>query len=151
MYSDDPKNLRKEYSDKMSNSRKYWKEVVNSLTNRLKGDIKDVIDVNAETISHRQSVVDEINIYSVRIYKLVTKIKVLSKQRYEFYATSYQVKTNGSEKLKLIEYDLAENQEFVNELDEHVNFLRETAKNLESLTYGVKNKIELNNILGGYK
>ena len=36
-------------------------------------------------------------------------------------------------------------------MDEHVNFLRDTSKNLEAINYSVKGKIELANILGGYK
>ena len=146
-----PQDKRDLYTKKMLDSTKDWKLIVINLTNRLKGDIKDVTDIQAEAISHRQSVVEEIRTYSVKIYKLVQKMKVLTKQRFEFYATSYQVKTSGTEKLRLIEADLSENQLFINELDEHVNFLRETSKNLESINYSVKSKIELANILGGYK
>jgi len=138
-------------SKKMIESKKHWKVIIQTLTNKLKGDIRDIVDLQAETISYRQDIVDDINMYSVKIYKLVQKIKVLSKARFEFYATSYQVKTSGTEKLKLIEADLSEYQLFINELDEHVNFLRETTKNLDNVNYGIKNKIELTNILGGYK
>lgn len=145
------KDSRKELSKKMIESTKQWKAIVDGLTLRLRGDIKDVIDIQAEAISHRQSVIEEVKIYSVKIYKLVQKLKILSKQRFEFYATSYQVKTSGTEKLKLIEADLSEYQLFINELDEHVNFLRDTSKNLDQINYTVKNKIELTNILGGYK
>ena len=78
-------------------------------------------------------------------------MKVLTKQKFEFYATSYQVKTSGTEKLRLIESDLSEYQLFIDELDEYVNFLRDTSKNLEAINYSVKGKIELASILGGYK
>ena len=145
------KDSRKELSKKMIESTKQWKAIVDSLTLRLKGDIRDVTDIQAESISHRQTVIEEVKIYSVKIYKLVQKLKVLTKQRFEFYATSYQVKTSGTEKLKLIDADLSEYQLFINELDEHVNFLRDTSKNLDQINYNVKNKIELANILGGYK
>jgi hypothetical protein len=50
----------------------------------------------------------------------------------------------------LIEADLADHQSFIDELDEHVNFLKDTSKNLESINYAVKERIELANILGGY-
>lgn len=143
------KDSRKILTKKMLESSKYWIAIVSDLTRRIKeGDIKKIIDIQAEAISHRQIVIDEIRIYSVKIHKLVQKIKVLTKQRFEFYATSYQVKTSGSEKLKLIESDLSEYQSFINELDEYVNFLRDTAKNLESINYSVKSRIELANILG---
>ena len=142
---------RKKISKEIIDSRKQWKAIVTNLSLRLKGDFKDVIDIQAEAISHRQSVVEEVNIYTVRISKLMKKMKILNKERFEFYATSYQVKTNGTEKLALINADLSDYQTFIDELDEHVNFLRETSKNLADVNYGVKNKIELANILGGYK
>ena len=151
MSETEEKDSRKEISKKMIDSTKQWKSIVNDLTKRLSGDIKFVIDIQAEAISHRQSVIEEIKIYSVKIYKLVQKMKVLTKARFEFYATSYQVKTSGTEKVKLIDADLSEYQLFINELDEHVNFLRDTSKNLEAINYSVKSKIELANILGGYK
>jgi len=142
---------RKKVSKEMIESRKQWGSVVSNLSFRLKGDFKDVVDIQAEAISHRQNVVEEVNIYTVRISKLMKNMKKLTKERFEFYATSYQVKTNGSEKLNLINADLSDYQTFIDELDEHVNFLRETSKNLADVNYGVKNKIELANILGGYK
>jgi Trp operon repressor len=141
-----------EFTKKMSESKKQWTAIVRILTNRLKNDnIKDVYDIQAEAISHRQNVVEEVNIYAVKIHKLSQQMKVLSKARFEFYTTSYQVKTSGTEKLRMIESDLSKNQLFIDELDEHVNFLRETSKNLESINYSVKGRIELANILGGYK
>lgn len=142
---------REFYEKKIKESKGQWQAIVDDLTSRLRDDIKGVIDVQAEAISHRQSVVDEINIYSVKVWKLVQKIKVLSKGRFEFYATSYQVKTSGTEKLRLIEADLSEYQLFINIIDEYVSFLRDTSKNLDAINYSVKSKIELTNILGGYK
>lgn len=152
MSDNDEKDSRRIFSKKMIESKQLWKATIKSLTDRLReGDVKFASDIQAEAISQRQSVVDEVNIYAVKIHKLNQKIKVLHKQRFEFYATSYQVKTSGTEKLRLIEADLSEQQLFMDELDEYVNFLRETSKNLEAINYSVKSKIELANILGGYK
>lgn len=142
---------RQKLQKKMSESSKQWIAIVNKLTGRLiHDDLKNIADIQAEAISQRQMVVEEIKNYSVKIHKLVQKMKVLTKEKFEFYATSYQVKTSGTEKLRLIESDLSDYQCFINELDEHVNFLRDTSKNLESINYSVKSKIELANILGGY-
>ena len=141
---------RKEMSKKMIESTKEWSAIVKNLSIRLKGDIKLIFDVKAEAISHRQSVIEEVKVYTVKIYKLVAKMKVLHKAKFEFYATSYQVKTSGTEKLRLIEADLSDHQSFIDELDEHVNYLKDTSKNLESINYAVKERIELANILGGY-
>jgi len=142
---------RKELSKKMADSTVKWTVIVDKLTLTLKSDVKYAVEVQADAISYRQHVTDEINIYAVKIHKLMQKMKVLHKQKFEFYSTSYQVKTNGTEKLRLIEADLSEQQLLVDELDEHVNNLRETSKHLDNISYAIKNKIELSNILGGYK
>ena len=142
---------RKEISKKMIESKKVWKATIKNLTEKLKGDVRFATDIQAEAISQRQNAIDEVNTYAVKILKLVQKMKVLTKQKFEFYATSYQVKTSGTEKLRLIEADLSEYQLFIDELDEYVNFLRDTSKNLEAINYSVKGKIELASILGGYK
>lgn len=142
---------RKNLSQEMVESKKQWNIVIKLLTAKLNGDIRGIAELQAEVISYRQNVTDEVNLYTVRIWKLVQKMKVLSKARFEFYATSYQVKTSGTEKLKLIEADLSEHQLLINELDEHVNFLRDSGKNLDNMHYAIKNKIELENIIHGYK
>jgi len=139
---------RKEINKKIVESTIQWRAIIKKLSDRVRGDLKDIVDVQAEAISQRQIISEEVKTYAVKIHKLVTKVKILSKAKYEFYATSYQIKTSGAEKLKLIDYDLAEYQGFINELDEHVNFLRDTAKNLDNINYAVKNRIELANILG---
>lgn len=136
----------------MNESTKKWKLIVVTLTKRItESNLKDIVEVQAEAISHRQTILEEIKLNSVRIHRLVQKMKVLTKQRFEFYATSYQVKTSGTEKLKLIEADLSEHQELISELDEHVNFLRDTSKNLDSINFSIKNRIEIDTILGGYR
>jgi hypothetical protein len=147
----DDKTKKLVETKKMNDSANLWKAKVKTLTEKLKGDIKYASDIQAEAISFRQDVVDEVKVYAVKIHKLMQKMKVLEKQRFEFYALSYQVKTSGSEKVKLINADLAAYQEFIDEMDEHVNLLRDTSKNLESINYAVKSKIELANILGGYR
>jgi hypothetical protein len=143
------KNSRTELSNKANESVRYWDAILANLTVRVREvSLKDIVDVQTEGINYRQIVSGEVKTYSVKIHKLVQKMKVLQKSKFEFYSTSYQVKTNGTEKLRLIESDLSEIQCFINELDEHVNYLRDTSKNLENLNYAVKNRIELANILG---
>lgn len=149
--SKDSETMRRELYKKMSDSTVKWTSIVDKLAIRLKGDVTNVVDIQAEAISYRQHVTDEINVYAVKIWRLDQKLKVLDKAKFEFYSNSYQIKTNGTEKLRLIKADLSEQQLLINELDEHVNNLRETSKHLDNISYAIKNKIELANILGGYK
>ena len=137
---------------KMSESSLMWSKINTDLAYNLKEcSLKEIPDVQADVLSKRQMVIDEINIYGVKVYKVKQKIKKLEKMRFEFYATSYQVKTSGTEKLRLIQSDLSERQMVMDAYDNHVDFLRECRSELESLNYGCKNKIQVHSILGGYE
>ncbi len=48
----------------------------------------------------------------------------------------------------LIEAHLSENERSVKMIETYIEFMRDTAKNLESLSFAIKNKIELMNYLG---
>jgi len=137
---------------KMSDSSKMWSKINKDLAYKLKEcSLKKIPDVQADVLSKRQMAIDEINIYGVKVYKVKQKVKKLEKMRFEFYATSYQIKTSGSEKLRLIQSDLSERQMVLDAYDNHVDFLRECRSELESLNYGCKNKIQVHSILGGYE
>lgn len=146
------KNSSEELLKRVLESTKQWTAIIKMLSYKLnKVDLKDVCDIQAEAISYRQDAIEEINNYSIKILKLVQKTKVLTKERFEYYATGYQVKTSAAEKIKLIDADLSQHELFISQLDEHVVFLRETSSQLKDVNYSIKNRIEVANILGGYK
>ena len=135
-----------------NNSEKHWSQKVLDISDSLKeSKLQNISDIQAEAISNRQLVVDEISIYGAKIWREKQKIKKLEKSGFEFYATSYQVKTSGTEKVKLINADLSDRQYIVDLYDEHVNHLREVAKHFDAINFGVKNKLQALNILGGYE
>lgn len=137
---------------KAIDSEKIWSKIIRDISDRLReSNVKHVSEIQADTINNRQLVVDEISIYGVKIWKEKQILKKLEKTRFEFYATSYPIKTSGTEKLRLIQSDLSDRQYIINRYEEHVEFLRNASKNLDALNFGCKNKIELYNILGGYE
>ena len=138
--------------EKINRAQKMWSQTVRDLTVKvINKKLQYLADVQAESISNRQLVVDEISIYSAKIWRENHKIKKLEKARFEFYATSYAIKTSGPEKLRLINADLSDRQLIVDLYDVHINHLRETAKDLDAINYNVKNKIQAWNIIGGYE
>jgi hypothetical protein len=127
----------------------YWDEIVKNLSNNIRGDIKKLIDTQAEVVSYKQIVLDEIRKYSLMMYKDLPMLKNLKKNRFEFYSNNYQLSLkNSSDKFVLIEADIAKIQYKIDLLETHINFLRETASNLETLSYIAKNRIQLMDILG---
>ena len=90
MSENEENDSRKILTKKMNESKKMWISTVKMLTNKLReGDVKYASDIQSEAISYRQSVVDEVNTYAVKIHKLDQKIKVLHKARFEFYVGIY--------------------------------------------------------------
>lgn len=118
------------------------------LSSKLKDDVKDIIDLQAEVISYRQLMIEDIKQIAYKVYKDLPKIKELRKKTFEFYTLSYNIKTNGTEKAKLMEADLAYYDYKIDIYNTHMEFLKETVKNLDNLNYAIKNKIELVNYLG---
>jgi hypothetical protein len=58
------------------------------------------------------------------------------------------LKTNAGEKSTLIDAHLAENDRTILLIENYIEFLRSSSKNLEGLGYTIKNIIELMNYLG---
>jgi len=134
---------------KLNNETDNWQKTISKLSNAVKSDIKQIIEAQAEIISYKQFIIEEIRKYSLLMFKDSPLLKTLKKNRFEYYSTGYPIKlSNGSDKKVLIESDISKIQYKFDLLETHINYLRETASNLETLSYSVKNRIQLLDILG---
>ena len=127
-----------------------WNDIIKNLAHKLKGDIKNLIETQAEIISYKQILIDQIRKYALEISKNQTNIKVLKKLRFEFYSGGgYQLTIkNSGDKSALIEADIVDIQYRTDILDVHISYLRETGDNLKTMDYTVKNRIQLMDTLG---
>jgi|TARA_R110002167_G_scaffold179754_6_gene379524 hypothetical protein len=107
-----------------------------------------VMDTQAVSLVHRQSISEKITFFLNRRSKESIKLKKLKQDKFIFYATGFGIKTNLSEKNILIDAHLAENERTLELIESHIEHLRDTVKNLESLAYSIKNMIELMNYIG---
>ena len=130
------------------NSQKIHNDIITKLSHRLNCELKDAIQLESEAVSYRQTLLDERSKFLFKIYKEMIKIKKLRKTQFEYYASKYQIKTNSSEKTRLVDADLADIEGIVEFLDGHVNFLNDSMVSLTNIIWGVKNKIGIHNILG---
>jgi hypothetical protein len=128
----------------LEESENYWNATITSLTKKMVCSAKEVVPLQAEIISLRQQVSEQIKNMSYQIYKMMPKIKTFRKQRFEYYVGNQAPYiTNASERMKLIEWELAAHDYKKDILDNHIEFLRETLKNIDNLNFAVKNKITL--------
>jgi hypothetical protein len=128
---------------KLDDTEKFWNTTIEKLADKLNCSAKDVVPLQAEVISVRQQLSENIKNMSYEIFKVVSKIKVLKKQNFEWYSTKYPISVNASEKAKLVEWDLHKADHRKDILDNHIEFLRETLRNIDNLNYAIKNKITL--------
>jgi len=133
----------KELSKLLEDRELYWNKTISDMSNKLNCSAKDVTPLQASVISSRQEIVEQIKTVSYELYKFMPKIKLLKKQRFEFYHTKYPIATSGPEKMKLIEWDLANYDHKKDIIDTHIEFLRESMKNIDNLGYAIKNKVLL--------
>lgn len=149
-------NKVKETNDKMeeffNQKREKWNENIEPLfqimkTNFTLENSQKIIEIQSLALSYRQNINEEISYFLNKRSKEDVKLKSLKQEKFIFYATGVGLKTNMGEKNLLIDAHIAENERNIQLIDTHIEFLRSTSKNLESLGFTIKNIIELMNYL----
>ena len=151
-------NKAKETNDKLeeffNGKRVEWNKNIEPLFKVLALDLsnpsngKTLLDAQANALTHRQQINEQINFFLNKRSRESTKIKKLRQDKFIFYATGFGIKTNLGEKGILIDGHLAENDRCMELIESYIEFLRDTVRNLESFSYSIKNMIELMNYLG---
>jgi hypothetical protein len=112
-----------------------------------KDTVSKITETQAMALAYRQSLSEKINFFLNKRSKETVKYKKLKQDKFIFYATGFGIKTNLSEKSILIDAHLAENDRTLELIESHVEFLRDTVKSLETLSYAIKNMVDLMNYL----
>ena len=151
-------NKVKETNDKLeeffNGKRGEWNKTVEPLFKVLTVDLsnpsnsKEILNAQSLALTHRQQINEQVNFFLNKRSKEEVKNKKIRQDKFVFYATGFGLKTNMGEKSILIDAHLAENDRNILLIENHIEFLRNSSKNLESLGYTIKNIIELMNYLG---
>jgi len=106
-----------------------------------------ITDCQASCLSFRQMLNEQISTFLDKRSKQDVKMKKLRQEKFIMYATGFGIKTNASEKTMLVEAHISEETRNIELIENYIEFLRMTNKNLESLQFTIKNIIELFNLL----
>lgn len=149
-------NNAKETNQKLeeffSNKREEWTKQITPLFEDIKGAFNAeksqiIIDIQANALTFRQMINEEISFFLNKRSREEVKIKKLRQEKFVFYAVGVGLKTGTAEKSLLIDAHIAENERNIQLIENYIEFIRASSKNLESLGYTVKNIIELMNYL----
>ena len=151
-------NKTRETNDKLeeffNEKRTEWNKNIEPLFKVLSVDLsnpsnaKEILNAQSYALTHRQGINEQINYFLNRRSRETVKIKKLRQDKFVFYATGFGIKTNLGEKAILIDAHVAENDRSLELIESYIEFLRDSVRNLESLSYSIKNMIELMNYLG---
>jgi hypothetical protein len=150
-------NKSKETNDKLeeyfNQRREEWNNKLTPLFDVLKTSFtiensQKIMDIQSLALSYRQALNEQISFFLNKRTKEEVKTKKIRQEKFVFYATGFGLKTNLGEKSILIDAHLAENDRNILLIENYIEFLRNSSKNLESLGYTIKNIIELMNYLG---
>ena len=147
----------KETNDKLeeffNNKRVEWTSNVEPLFEVIKNNFNlesfsKVVEAQSIALSFRQSINEQISFFLNKRSKEEVKLKKVKQDKFMFYALGIGLKTSLGEKNTLIDAHIAENERNIQLIENYVEFLRSTSKNLEALGFTIKNIIELMNYLG---
>lgn len=150
-------NKLKDTNDRLelffSDKRAEWNKNTEPLFKVLKVEItsdssKKILETQSLCLSYRQLINEQISVFLDKRSKQEVKLKRLRQDKFIWYATGFGIKTNMGEKTLLIDAHVAEEQRNIELVENYIEFLRQTNKNLESLQYTIKNIIDLFNYLG---
>jgi hypothetical protein len=150
-------NKIKETNDRLeeffNNKRAEWSKNIDPLFEVLKFEInsqssKKIMETQSLCLTYRQVINEQISSFLDRRSKQDVKLKRIKQDKFIWYATSFGIKTNMGEKTLLIEAHVSEEQRNVELIENYIEYLRQTNKNLESLQFTIKNIIDLFNYLG---
>jgi hypothetical protein len=133
----------KELLTELNKREEYWSNTIIKLSKKLKCPAKEVVQLQSDSLNERQRLLDEIKYMSYEVHQYKPILKNKKKEKLEFYLTSYQIKLQGPDRLKMIESDISLYEQRLDIYDTHIDFLRESIDTITQIGYGIKNKVVL--------
>ncbi len=139
--------------DFFKEKRKNWNNSIEPLFKILKNrfnidNTQEVIETIAVALSFRQVLNDEISLFLNKRSKEEVKLKIAKREKFIYYSTGFGLKTSNKDQMSiLIDGHISQLYRGIDIIDTHIDFLRNSFKNLDSLGYTIKNIIELMNYL----
>jgi hypothetical protein len=127
---------------RFATEREEWTTKVSSLTERLKS-IYDVAELLTDLYSQRQIAGDYIHELVAHSSKLNRIYRERKRERYLHYTQNYDLRLDKDPKMLFIDVDLADIVERRELLQNHLDYMRETLRSIDTICYGVKHRIAL--------
>jgi hypothetical protein len=135
-------NSSEELSKRFSTEREHWKETIGGMSGRLQ-DIYKVSDLLTDLYSQRQIALEyshELMSHLIRLNKL---LRAKRADKWLHYTQNYDLRLDKDPKNLLIDVDLGPIIEQKEMVENHYNYMKETVKTIDTICFGVKYRISL--------
>jgi hypothetical protein len=147
---DSSKKEEKTVSEKFTEERIKWTGIIKDMSSRFKA-VENLAEVQIDLYSNRQIAIE----YLYKLIGIRSKLKKIItaewKKAFEAAARNEDLRYSEKERGKLADAAVIEHTYNAEELSSQVDFFRETVKTIDSMTFGVKHRIEIENFKIGMK
>ncbi len=135
-------------AEEFEEERAMWKDNILEMANKV-NKLDQVASLQVDLYSSRQILIERISkLYQyLALYTSVYKTK--KKDLFIKYTIDSDIKLGQGEKTIMVEGDLADLQKKINLIEHHIDYYKESVKNIDSMLYGVRNKLQIEQFLSG--
>ena len=127
---------------RLKKERDEWGEKVADMSERIR-DIYKLSDLLTDLYSSRQIAVECSHTMMTHLSKVNRIYRERKAERFNYYTRNYDIRLDKDPKMLFIDVDLADIVERRELLQNHMDFFRETVKTIDTMCYGVKHRMSL--------
>jgi hypothetical protein len=131
-----------ELTNKFTKERKYWSDLVKSMSEKMR-DIYSITDLQVEAYSQRQIAAEYAHTLAAHMVRLNKMFRAAKIERWEHYTRNYDLRMDKEPKELHIYKDLAVLVEKREAVQNHLEYMRETVRSIDTICYGIKHRIAL--------
>ena len=134
--------VNEELYARFKSEREEWTTRIREMSERLK-DIYKVAELQTDVYSYRQIAVEYCHTLLTHLSKVNHVFRSKKIERWEHYTRNYDLRMDKDPKELHILVDIAEVNERKELLQNHLDYVRETIRTIDTISYGIKHRIQL--------
>ena len=135
-------DINKELIARFKQERTDWTDRIKDMSDRLR-DIYKVADLQTDIYSYRQIAVEYCHTLMTHLTKVNHIFRARKVERWEHYTRNYDLRMDKDPKELHIYVDIADINERRELLQNHLDYMRETVKTIDTISFGIKHRIQL--------
>lgn len=122
--------------------RNEWTDRIKDMSERLR-DIYKIADLQVDIYSYRQIAVEYCHTLMVHLSKVNQIFRAKKIEKWEHYTRNYDLRMDKEPKELHIYVDIADINERKELLQNHLDYMKETVKTIDTISFGIKHRIQL--------